>query len=180
MPNNLNGVMPRIRCYGHLERAKNSGKTPKFSITRYCGHYPPLNDLIGRDGKVSMYLMESQKSGSNEDAPPMKLQAKNSLNFTGLKDYFVKGRISGYAYGYPNASVTYRYKGKDVPNPFYAYREDGFLFLIHTDEANANVVAIEMLVLNGTRDITSAYAQGLANGGFDEELQKLRSIARVV
>lgn len=31
----------------------------------------------------------------------MRLQAKNSLNFTGLKDYFVDGKLSGFAYGYP-------------------------------------------------------------------------------
>lgn len=172
--------MPIIKCYAYFERVKNGGKTPKFTITRYCGHYPQLNELTGRDGKVSMYLMESQKSGSKQDAPPMKLQAKNSLNFTGLKDYFVNGRISGYAYGYPYDNATYKYKGTDVTNPFRECRNDAFLFKVHTDEKNADVEAMEMLVLDSAKVLAPAYCKQLMSGGFNDEISQLRFLAKSV
>ena len=49
-------------------------------------------------------LMEKLKDGAN--VPAMRLQAKDSLNFTGLKDYFIDGKLSGFAYGYPLADET--------------------------------------------------------------------------
>ena len=83
--------------------------------------------------------MEKLKEGSN--VPSMRLQAKNSLNFTGLKEYFQDGEISGCAYGYPDDKPTYSSKNK--PNPFYDYREDGYLFLIHQDENNPqNIIPV--------------------------------------
>lgn len=171
-------MKPTIKYYALFKLLNNGTKTPKFSISKCCGYYPPMNELVGRDGKVSMYLMESSQSGSNEDAPPMKLQAKNSLNFTGLKDYFVDGRLSGFAWGCPYDSTTYKCKGKKAPNPFSNYRQDGFLFIIHTNENDSIVTCIELIVLDGAKILMPAYCKQLQMGGFNEEIQSLRELAK--
>ena len=177
--------IPNIRYYARLEDCTGSGKTPKYVITAQAGYYPPMDEIAGRDGKISMYLQVSKDSGSKKDnAPAMKLQAKNSLNFTGLKDYFVNGRLSGFAYGYPLAVKTY--SGKQKPNPFFAYKDDGFLFIVHRDRAAATEPekikpsCIELIVLEGAKVLISSYCKMLQMGGFDEALAALRKQAKRV
>lgn len=178
-------IMPNIRYYAKMEDCTGSGKTPKYVIKTQAGYYPAMDDIIGRDGKVSMYLQVSKDSGSKKDnAPAMKLQAKDSLNFTGLKDYFVNGRLSGFAYGYPLAAETYGSKKK--PNPFYRYKDDGFLFIIHQDHAATTEAQkikpafIELVVLEGAKVLISSYCKQLVMGGFDEALKSLREQAKTV
>lgn len=179
-------VTPNIRYYARLEDCTGNGKTPKYVITAQAGYYPPMDELVGRDGKISMYLQVSKDSGSKKDnAPAMKLQAKNSLNFTGLKDYFVDGgRLSGFAYGYPLAVKTYSSKQK--PNPFYPYKDDGFLFIIHQDQTattepeKIKPSCIELIVLEGANVLISSYCKMLQMGGFDEALAALRKQAKQV
>lgn len=114
----------------------------------------------------------------------MKLQAKNSLNFTGLKDYFVNGRLSGFAYGYPLSAETYGSKRK--PNPFYNFRDDGFLFIVHQDQTATTAPekikpsSIELVVLDGAKVLISSYCKMLQIGGFDEALAALRKQAKQV
>ncbi len=79
-------VDPKIRYYARLEDCTEK-KTPKYVIKEVAGHYPPMEKIKNKNGDVSMYLLASRDSGSDkENAPAMKLQAKDSLNFTGLKD----------------------------------------------------------------------------------------------
>ena len=176
---------PNIRYYARLEDCTGNGKTPKYVITAQAGYYPPMDEIVGRDGKISMYLQVSKDSGSKKDnAPAMKLQAKNSLNFTGLKDYFVNGRLSGFAYGYPLAVKTYSRKQK--PNPFFTYKDDGFLFIVHQDQTAATEPekikpsCIELIVLEGAKVLISSYCKMLQMGGFDEALAALREQAKRV
>ena len=169
---------PNIRYYARMVNTTQNGKkTPKFTISEQEGYYPPMEQLKGRDGQISMNLMEKLKEGEN--VPSMRLQAKSSLNFTGLKEYFVDGKLSGYAYGYPLDKPTY---SKDErTNPFFEYKEDGFLFLIEQDESDTkNIVptSIELVVLEGAKVLISAYCKQLLMGGFDEALQALRKQAQ--
>lgn len=150
------------------------GKTPKFTITEAVGYYPPMEDLRGREGKISFNLMEKLKDGIN--VPSMRLQGKNSLNFTGLKDYFIGGKLSGVAYGYPSDKETYG--KKNTPNPFYDYKNDGFLFIMKPDQNDKNNIVpmeIELIVLADAKLLISAYCSQLAIGGYDNELAILRS-----
>jgi hypothetical protein len=165
---------PNIRYYARMANTTQRGKKiPKFTITAQAGYYPPMELLRGRDGLISMNLLEKLKDGDN--VPSMRLQAKNSLNFTGLKDYFQDGKLSGFAYGYPLDKPTY---SKDERrNPFFDYKQDGFLFLIGQDEkdpTNLTPTSIELVVLEGAKVLISAYCKQLAMGGFDEALQALR------
>ena len=168
---------PNIRYYAKMVNTTEKGrKTPKFTITTQAGFYEPMQKLVGRDGKISFNLMEKLKEGEN--VPSMRLQGKNSLNFTGLKDFFQDGKLSGFAYGYPLDKPTYSKDEK--PNPFFDYKQDGFLFLIEQDEkdpTNLTPTSIELVVLEGAKVLISAYCKQMTMGGFDEVLELLRQQA---
>jgi len=165
---------PNIRYYAKMINTTQKGKkTPRYTIVAQAGYYPPMEQLRGRDGQISMNLMEKLKDGNN--VPSMRLQAKSSLNFTGLKDFFQDGKLSGYAYGYPFDKPTYSKSEKT--NPFFEYKQDGFLFLIEQDEKDPTSVtptSIELIVLEGAKVLVSAYCKQLVMGGFDEALRLLR------
>ena len=169
---------PNIRYYAKMVNTTQTGKkTPKYTIVAQAGYYPPIEQLKGRDGLVSLNLMEKLREGDN--IPSMRLQAKNSLNFTGLKEYFKDGKLSGYAYGYPLDKPTYSKDEK--PNPFYEYKQDGFLFLIQQDEQapeNQVPTSIELIVLEGAKVLISAYCKQLVIGGFADALEQLRKQAQ--
>ena len=171
---------PNIRFYALMVNSTQAGKsTPKYTITAQAGYYPPMEQLRGRDKQISMNLL-NQSREDNSSTPPMKLQAKNSLNFTGLKDLWREGVMSGFAYGYPLDKQTYSKDNKI--NPFYEYKEDGFLFIIHPDDKDPNnliPVSIELIVLERAKVLISAYCKQLEMGGFDGALQSLRLQANV-
>lgn len=169
---------PNIRYYAKMVNTTQQGrKTPKYTITAQAGYYPPMEQLRGRDGQISMNLMPQSREDKSS-TPPMRLQGKNSLNFTGMKDFWIEGKLSGFGYGYPLNKPTYSKDEK--PNPFYDYKQDGFLFLIQQDEkdpTNLTPTSIELVVLEGAKVLISAYCKMLAMGGFDEALRALREQA---
>lgn len=168
---------PKIVYYACMEVATNTGRrTPKYTIKSQAGFYPPMEKLRGKDGQISMYLMPQSRE-DNSSTPPMKLQAKNSLNFTGLKDYWIDGKMSGFAYGYPYRMPWH--SSKITPNPFYDNREDGFLFIIHQEQDSPTPLPtkIELIVLEGAKVLIGAYCKQLEMGGFDDELAALREQA---
>lgn len=169
---------PSIRYYAKLKYSTEEGKkTPKYTITEWAGYYPPMEKLRGRDERISLNLMDKRKEGMN--IPSMRLQAKGSLNFTGLKEYFADGKLSGFAYGYPDSRETYSSKKK--PNPFFEYKDDGFLFVVHQnpkDPSSIIPIQIELIVLEKARVLIPAYLKQLMMGGFDKELAQLREQAK--
>lgn len=175
-------ITPNIRYYAKMVYDTSSKKTPKYVIKAQAGYYPPMEQIKGGNGLISMYLMEKLKDGAN--VPSMRLQAKDSLNFTGLKEYFIDGRLSGFAYGYPLTDRIYSSKKKE--NPFYEYRDDGYLFIVRQSE-NANTapekikpIAIELIVLEGAKVLISSYCKQLMMGGFDDTIKSLREQAKQV
>ncbi|MBR5688183.1 MAG: hypothetical protein IKX36_09520 [Prevotella sp.] len=168
---------PNILYYAKMVNTTQRGrKTPRYTIVAQAGYYSPMEHLRGRDGKISMYLTEKLKEG--ERVPAMRLQAKNSLNFTGLKEFFVDGKLSGFAYGYPLDRPTYSNDNK--PNPFYTCKDDGFLFIIHGDGQDPNNViptCIEMIILPHAKPIISGYCKQLQMGGFNKTLELIRGQA---
>lgn len=170
---------PSILYYARMVYSTTNGKkTPKYTIVSQAGFYPPMEQLKGRDGKISFNLMEKLKEGNS--VPSMRLQGKNSLNFTGLKDWFIDGKLSGYAYGYPLEKPTY--SSNEKPNPFYEYKDDGYLFIVEADKNDQNNIiptAIELMVLQDAKVLISAYCKQLIMGGFDEALDMLRKQSNV-
>ena len=170
-------IQPTIKFYGRLDYNIKSGKSPKYVLVRAWGDYRPMNKLKGRDSMVSMYLLP-KREGQSSNCPQMHLQCKGSLNLSGLKDYFINGKLSGFAFGFPPSTPTYSSKNK--PNPFFLNKEDGFLFIVHQDkEAPTSAEQqrpnyIEFLVLDGCKCLIGSYCKQLSAGGFDEVLKVLR------
>lgn len=82
-------LIDKVAYYAKLEYTTGTA-TPKYVISKQFGDYKPIDQLIGRDGKVSVFLTE-KTNPDNADAPTMRLQGKASLNISGLKNYFVEG-----------------------------------------------------------------------------------------
>ena len=53
--------IPDIRYYVGMIFDTNSKKTPKYITTKEAGYYEPMEQIKGRNGLVSMYLMEKLK-----------------------------------------------------------------------------------------------------------------------
>ena len=171
---------PKVRMWAKFVLSPKSGKTPKYVLTDACGWVDELKDLVGRDGYISLYLCP-KREGQSSDAPAMYLQAKYSLNLTGLKDLFVDGMMSNYAYGNPPKAVTYGNK-KPRLNPLVKYVADGFLFVFHYDyeiklgEA-VRPLSFEMLWLEGAGLMIPQHCKSLQMGSYDEILKKCRDEA---
>lgn len=173
---------PLITYYANFQYDTSSGKIPKYTMTRSAGYYPPMEQLKGRNGRISVYLQESQRSGvTKASAPEMRLQARGSLNLTGLKHLYRDGQLSGYAYGYPPSEPTYSRDNK--PNPFYQNAQDAFVFRVFCDD-NALTAAqrlrpanFEMVVIEGAKILAPAYGKMVQLGNFDEVLDALRQQA---
>lgn len=168
--------IPNIRYYAKMQYSTAAGKkTPKYTIVAQAGYYPPMDHLKGRDGTISFNLLENKKG---IDVPPYRLQGKNSYNLTGLKDYFVEGKLTGYAYGEPMQKEFYSKCAK--PNPFYEYRQDGYLFVVHQLDNDKSItpVAIEFVVLECAKPLIGSYCKMLEQGGFDEALEIIRKQAK--
>lgn len=171
-------MIPGAIYYARLTDV-TKGKTPKYQITEQAGYYEPMEALKGKDGAISFFLLVSHDSGSKKDnAPAYRLQGKNSLNVIGLKEYFVDGRATGFAWGYPLDKETFSKERK--PNPFYDVRNDLFLFIVHnSNETSAGQpIGIEMLVFDSAKALGAGYVKQLALGGFDDVLDQCRNIAK--
>ena len=169
-------VIPDIRYYAKMQYSTAVGKkTPKYIIVAQAGYYPPMEQMRGRDGAISFNLLENKKG---LDVPPYRLQGKNSYNLTGLKDYFFDGKLTGYAYGESMQTRTYSKENK--VNPFYEYRQDGYLFVVHQSDNDKSITptAIEFIVLEYAKPLIGSYCKMLQQGGFDEALSIIRRQAK--
>lgn len=159
----------KITYYALFEDV-TEGKTAKYTITHQAGEYKPLEKLADDTGKVSVFLLPSRDSGCRRNAPLLRLQARGSLNVTGLK-----GLFGGCAYGYPMGAATY---GKEKrPNPFCGCGDDGFLFLLHQNQGEERPHSIEIMVLRGKRRLIATYCGMLRAGDFCQALERLREMA---
>lgn len=175
-------MIPTIKYYAKFGYDQKSGKTPKYTMEKAAGYLPEFDALKGKNGRVNLYLM-SKREGQSIDAPAMSLQAvKNGLNLTGLKDYYVDGKISGIAYGNPPQEPTFSSKAK--ANPLYSCKNDGYLFIFQFGEKKEGEAikptSFELIVVDGGKVLISAYAKMLQMGGFDEALTALREQANTL
>ena len=173
--------VPRIRMWAEFALSPNSGKTPKYVLTKACGWVDELKHLVGRDGYISLYLCQ-KREGQPSDAPSMYLQAKGSLNLTGLKELFVDGVMSNYAWGNPPRTVAYGTK-KPKTNPLINYVADGFLFVFHYDyeiklgQQVERPLKFELLWLEGAGVMMPQHCKRLQMGSYDDILKKCRDEA---
>lgn len=168
--------------YAFFERVevKSNGepyKHPKYTSKVEWGRYSPMDALRGKDGLISLYLLPSIESGSKDSTstPPMKLQAKNSLNLTGLKNYYVAGELSGLAYGNPYNKPTYGKNNKI--NPFGDDCKDGFLFLFKYADGSNIPTGFEMMVIPNVGSLILNHCEMLRFGNYDMFLEDVRKQA---
>ena len=169
--------MPTIRARIGFERVVYNGDTPKFRVCSYAGSsefWGILKAYLqGRDGNLNMYLKTETNPKPNK--PEVNLQVcRNSMNFSGLFQYFEEGRPSGYACGclYPEKEY------KDKQNPFFDFRNDGLLFRFTADSSNPeNLIptSFEVVVVTGTgiNQLRDMYLSVFRIGGFAEALEEL-------
>lgn len=151
-----------------------SYKQPKYTATKVWGKYPPMEHLIGRDGKISVQMLDSRTSGSKDSTstPPMRLQAAKNINLTGLHNYYSSKYVSEYAYGNP-------YKPKDANkfNPFKDNLKDGFLFRFYFEEGDNVPVSFEMIVIPNVETLARNCCESLIMGGYNRFLEGARKQA---
>jgi hypothetical protein len=92
----------------------------------------------------------------------------NGLNFSSI--YIDDIEFPEIGYGYPNAN---RLLSNGSPNPLFEFRNDGYLFLMNKDYSE-----IEILIIPDGRNLISSYYQKMIDGGFDDEVRKLKEQAK--
>lgn len=155
---------------------KTGSKNPRFDCVRISGNYEPLNSLKNRKGQIFLTLNKTRgiiRSPDNRRADCFLGAIGNYLNFSSV--FLLDNSIEGsknikVGYGNPDRNKTF---GKDkMPNPFYKYKEDCFLFLITPDWQT-----IEILVVSDGYNTMLASAKALADGVYSEELKTMRATA---
>ena len=174
--------MPTIRARAKFERVIYGKETPKYRLCQYAGsseYWEVLKEsLASRDGNIYVYLNGELASVSQkqESAEAYLQVVRNSLRLTGLYQYYVEGKASGYASGNPLRDDTFSAKKK--PNPLVKYREDCYLFKFEPnkkDPCDVFPIGFEWIVLQGpgVYKLKETYLSVLRIGGFAEALEEL-------
>lgn len=171
--------LPNIRFRGILKifTPEKPIKTTQFELVMWGGskeYAQMLHDFYTRKNGLTFYYKPTISKKVN--APEMVLECKGSQNLSGLHQWFEYGRLSGYAYGFPENKEFVG--GKTTKrNGFFPYREDAFLFRCtpSLDPNDTIPTEIEWIVLEGKGAYKQAraYRTMLIQGGFDSLLATL-------
>ena len=109
-------IIPKIRFYARLDDCTGNGKIPKYKITAQAGYYPPMEELAGRDGKISMYLQVSKDSGSTAGNPRHEVAGKKQPQLYRAERLFYKRAFERVCLWLPvgGKDVQHQAKGKPV------------------------------------------------------------------
>jgi len=147
---------------------------PRFDCVKANGYYKGLEPLINSKGMFKLSLMKTDRFDADEKRKAdYYLQGESSINFSSIF-YLDIENAKHIAWGEPNDKPTVKYKGKPVPNPMLPYKNDGYIFLINED-----YTCIEVLVVEGGRNLIKAFAKKVANGDCDEVINQLRETATI-
>ena len=157
-------------------KIKLGAKTPRYDLTRLAGYYKPLENLKNNKGQIILYLNGTKGiiDSSDQRRADRFLMGKNSLNFSSV--YLLDNSTptnNGYLVGYGNPNRAATYSKDKKPNPFWEYRNDGFIFLIAPDWKT-----IEILVVPDGYNTILGNAKALADGVYNEALNTMRATAK--
>ena len=164
-----------FRAYLRLERLTDKQrKVPCYELRAISGYYKPLEALKTRNG-IKLYLQAASTYIKTQESrrADYTLEGNKSLNFSSL--FILNGykpTDSGFIVGYGNPPRTETYSKMKRVNPFYEFRQDGFVFLITPDYST-----IEVLVIPDGLPTIIGSAQALAGGVYDVELATARKAA---
>ena len=156
-----------------VKKDGTESKTPRFVGTASAGYFKPIEAIKNTRNEVVMYWMDNEKCNPNSRSET-RLQCKNSINFSSIycQNLMIEKLI--IAYGEPPVTPTMKNgNGKPKPNPFYSNRMDGYIFLIYPDRNT-----IEILIISDERALIRGYAQMMADGLLNKELEQMRAAAR--
>lgn len=172
--------LPKVGLRLHWSRTKRENKIPKYKVTMWGGDRAEMqfwhNTFTGRNGEIEVTFREHTSTKSN--APEMKIEAKNSFNITGVKQWWEDGKPTGTGYGEPYGNETYG-EAKVRPNPLYPSRvEDSFLIATTPDKSDlSNTIPeeFELIVLKGKGASKQGrkYLTMLRSGGLNSILATL-------
>ncbi len=148
-------------------------KQPRFDLVSMYGHWEALEKLGNYKGLLFMNLIPTGKNEHRKQdgtTPEYYLQCtpakSKAINFSGIRFLYTDGKETTFASGEP--SDRDKLKG-GIDNPMYNQRNDGFLFLF-----SQNMERLEILIIDGARNLIDAYRKQLSCGGFDEVLNDMR------
>jgi len=134
-----------------------------------AGGYKGLTFFVNAKGQLCFYKTPAREI-INTDSKRLAEWSltNNSLNLSSI--YIEDVDFPEIGYGYPNAN---RLLTNGSFNPCFAFRNDGYLFLLNSDYSE-----IEMLIIGDGRNLITSYYQKMIDGGFDVEVEALRKQAR--
>lgn len=134
-----------------------------------AANYKGLTNFVNNKGQLFFYKTPCNNFIHADSKRLAEWSLTNkSLNLTSI--YIDDLDYPELGYGYPNAK---RLLSNGNPNPLFEFRNDGYLFLMNKDYSE-----IELLVIPDGRNLISSYYQILIDGGFDNEINRLRQQAK--
>lgn len=165
-------------CFEYLpeQKIKKDGtprKHPRFDLVSMYGYWEALEKLKNHKGQIFLIKIQSEKNEHRKQdgtTPEYYLQCtpakSKAINFSGMRFLHTDKKETVFASGEPSDRA--KLKG-GVDNPMYHQRNDGFLFLFSQD-----MDRLEILIIQGGRNLIDAYRKQLSCGGFDEVLDEMR------
>ncbi|MFH5885269.1 hypothetical protein ACG2F4_13230 [Halalkalibaculum sp. DA3122] len=152
-----------------IKKANNIRSKKRLDCIQYSGDYKGLDCLKNNKGMLFFYKTPAREfvNADSQRVAEWSL-TKSSLNVTSL---FIEDLdYPELAYGYPNSS---RLLNNGDKNPFYPYRNDGYLFIMNKD-----ITELEMLVIPDSRNLIRSFYQLLIDGELDSNINQLRQQAQ--
>jgi hypothetical protein len=151
-------------------KIKSKARLDCISFTdMVAGNYNGLTNFVNHKGQLFFYKTPCRDFVHTESKRLAEWSLTgNGLNFSSI--YIDDLDFPEIGYGYPNGN---RYLSNGSQNPLFPFRNDGYLFLI-----NKEYSAIELLIIPDGRNLISSYYQKLIDGGFDDEINRLRQAAK--
>lgn len=140
----------------------------RLDCTAYSGDYRGLEPFYNSKGQLFFYLIPSRELVETHSKRYAEycLSAQN-LNFGSIYKF---SDFPCYAYSYPNKNLNI--SNSVLQNPLFPYSNDLYLMIKSHDYST-----IEILIIEGGRNLAEHYLQCLIEGEFNTELEKLRLIA---
>ena len=165
-------------------KIKADAKIPRVDVTAQAGYYEPLQSLKNPSGMVFFNVLGTRGVINDTDLRRadvwLQCSAGNFSSVYMMPELCKENEI--VAHGCPATveffkAKTVKYadgttKTKPRPNPFYKYRNDGFMFI-----AKPDFTMIEIIVVQNGKHFIQSECQRYAGGGMNEVLATLRAAA---
>jgi len=154
-----------------LNKIRSKARLDCISFSdRVVAGYKGLTNFVNHKGQLFFYKTPCRDFVNTDSKRLAEWSLTSSgLNFSSI--YIDDTDFPEIGYGYPNAK---RLLSNGSPNPLFEFRNDGYLFLINKDYSE-----IEILIIPDGRNLISSYYQKMIDGGFDDEVKRLREAAKV-